>query len=1209
MNLEGYLKFKSNNCFVRSNPEGVFIFRDEDAAVAFEHVCLDVKVTVLAAKGAADFTLCSNQKAVYYFRGDGALTARRWASILRSSIAGLLDGREGLFSGILMKRISMLGWKKRKFLFDEESKVLSYWDPDDGRLLGGIYLPHVISIYETQGLILCILTRERKYTLQASSNKHLCTWLNKLRGFGVNISASKILTPKNGERLSTYPGKKKWHLLTISRGSQVSFLHSLLSSQSALLQGYLRKRSPSSLKGYQRRWFFVQNNWIHYCREKPTDPQNFLKRFHLEDCMNVNEDQNDPRAFQVVTEKRTYDLQAFCRQDRDEWVTGLRALQLAVLQPTPYDLSSAALFFRPKQDVYRYDVPKLILDEVEELVKVNVTTSAKKEIFHFREKMASLIAGSDRTTWKSVKRIAAETTHFPVPHWFPKELLVTVYFPDRSKTTVSCKHFAKIGDIIDSAFFRRPVPNRDHLREARRSRMIAKADLIPPREKFLVKFTGTIITVEDNSVPLHSIFYVRRKVARRNPVCLSLENKPLKLKRTVTRNIIDDRSPCPRPPSGVDSVEECYDITTVPCTFEVLVGSLQKMKFTFVKSAFDSNDPLSYDLAKSNFGSSDFKFVEYWLELALYFGGRRISQLFKSKRTFTGEWNQWLRSAIPLSSLPRETRMYATVYAERSKKVVIGWFGYQLFDYLGNYKTTPVVQPLWMNEEANPLGTCMPNNNLSDCVLLTFEMPPSRLPISFPPIKKFRRIRHRRAQRLSFANGNGNKRMKVMRRVRAHVKRTSENGRSKPLTPYAEVEAVLIEILEKDNLLPLSLSELKLLWKYKAWILQEHEEQLSKVLMAADYSQPKSVEEVHKLLEQWPLISPERALELLDSFFSDHYVRAYGVSCLVNLTDAQLIQYLPQLVQVLKYESYHFSPIACFLLERALQSRLTVGHSLFWHLKAEMHSSIQLQARYGLIMEAYLVHCNSTHRKQLSIEVYVSSLLHKLAVDVYNSNKRSQVLEQGLREARLPATFTLPIKPEVLCCDIIISKCKFMASNTVPLWLVFKNADPCGNPLKVIFKVGDDLRQDLLTMQMFQTMDRLWMAQGMDLGMTIYDVVATADKVGMIEIVEQATTTAVIQKDAGGAMGAFKKKPLAKWIQAKNTSEKNYAQALDNFTRSCAAYSIATYVIGIGDRHKYVILLTYTIYVETNKHSVITLWLLMRDTYFISILGISLGIL
>lgn len=50
-----------------------------------------------------------------------------------------------------------------------------------------------------------------------------------------------------------------------------------------------------------------------------------------------------------------------------------------------------------------------------------------------------------------------------------------------------------------------------------------------------------------------------------------------------------------------------------------------------------------------------------------------------------------------------------------------------------------------------------------------------------------------------------------------------------------------------------------------------------------------------------------------------------------------------------------------------------------------------------------------------------------------------------------------------------------------PLWVVFQNSDMYGEDIYIIFKNGDDLRQDMLTLQMLRIMDRLWKQEGLDL--------------------------------------------------------------------------------------------------------------------------------
>ncbi len=42
-----------------------------------------------------------------------------------------------------------------------------------------------------------------------------------------------------------------------------------------------------------------------------------------------------------------------------------------------------------------------------------------------------------------------------------------------------------------------------------------------------------------------------------------------------------------------------------------------------------------------------------------------------------------------------------------------------------------------------------------------------------------------------------------------------------------------------------------------------------------------------------------------------------------------------------------------------------------------------------------------------------------------------------------------------------------------PLWLEFQNADVHGKPIKVIYKAGDDLRQDKMTLNLLQLMSEV----------------------------------------------------------------------------------------------------------------------------------------
>ncbi len=132
-----------------------------------------------------------------------------------------------------------------------------------------------------------------------------------------------------------------------------------------------------------------------------------------------------------------------------------------------------------------------------------------------------------------------------------------------------------------------------------------------------------------------------------------------------------------------------------------------------------------------------------------------------------------------------------------------------------------------------------------------------------------------------------------------------------------------------------------------------------------------------------------------------------------------------------------------------------------------------------MLLEAYLRGCGE-HRTELQMQWMLIKQLRDVASVLKNVNPsdRNTFLRSKLQQIRMPAEYTLPLNAGMRVKGLCVDKCKWLSSVTVPLWLAFECADPIATPILVIFKDGDDIRQDVLTLQMFRIMDKMWKSHG-----------------------------------------------------------------------------------------------------------------------------------
>ncbi len=125
----------------------------------------------------------------------------------------------------------------------------------------------------------------------------------------------------------------------------------------------------------------------------------------------------------------------------------------------------------------------------------------------------------------------------------------------------------------------------------------------------------------------------------------------------------------------------------------------------------------------------------------------------------------------------------------------------------------------------------------------------------------------------------------------------------------------------------------------------------------------------------------------------------------------------------------------------------------------------------------------------------------------------------------------------------------------------------------LIFKAGDDCRQELLAMQLIMTFDRIFTEHHLPLRLHPYQVLVTSARAGLIEVVRDAHSIHSLKKDMDVSDEADR--TLFHLFEDSfgpfGTASFNAAQRL--FVESVAAYSLVTYFMQIKDRHNGNILL------------------------------------
>ncbi|KAJ1650432.1 Phosphatidylinositol (PI) 3-kinase [Dispira simplex] len=450
----------------------------------------------------------------------------------------------------------------------------------------------------------------------------------------------------------------------------------------------------------------------------------------------------------------------------------------------------------------------------------------------------------------------------------------------------------------------------------------------------------------------------------------------------------------------------------------------------------------------------------------------------------------------------------------------------------------------------------------------------------------------------------------------AKNRRLIRNHRSGPLDrdlkPNAKIRDELNTILKYPSTKELSNEEKDILWNFRFYLSGDGKA-LTKFLRCVTWSDPVEAQQTVELLDQWAAIDVDDALELLGPSFTNKKVRGYAVNRLCRADDDELLLYLLQLVQALRFEGMVHSSVvdtnlplppvsprtnqpgaagtdeevepplsnlADFLIERALQN-LILGNYFHWYLMVEcedkkvgkMYAKIAFQFMTAMLSLPDGQARRDILRRQGELMATLSQLsLYLRQMKDARPQKitylRNFIAAPKNRLAQFDP-LPLPLDPTVQVMGIIPEKSTIFKSSMLPLSLTFRCVD--GQEYCLMFKTGDDLRQDQLVIQIFTLMDRLLRKEKLDLKLTPYKVLATGVDQGLIQFIPSNALANILAEHNDS---------LLSYLQLHNPDPRSSlstgvdATVMDTYVKSCAGYCVITYLLGVGDRHLDNLLLT-----------------------------------
>ncbi|XP_064074423.1 phosphatidylinositol 4-kinase alpha isoform X1 [Vanessa tameamea] len=361
--------------------------------------------------------------------------------------------------------------------------------------------------------------------------------------------------------------------------------------------------------------------------------------------------------------------------------------------------------------------------------------------------------------------------------------------------------------------------------------------------------------------------------------------------------------------------------------------------------------------------------------------------------------------------------------------------------------------------------------------------------------------------------------------------------------------------------------------------------------------------DAHELVHMvtWARVSPVEALSYFSRQYPPHPLSAQAaVATLTSYPSSAVLLYIPQLVQALRHDTMGY--VAELIKSLAKKSQV-VAHQLIWNMYTNMYTDEEMHNKDTALFDILenLTKCivdtlsgpaKAFYEREFDFFSQITNISGIIRPFPKGAERKRACLE-ALKNVKVQPGCYLPSNPDSMVIDIdyksgtpmqSAAKAPYLARFRVRKYGIsdmetVAMAIASGEDLPAeegkdrytsiaaetwqaaIFKVGDDVRQDMLALQVITLFKNIFQQVGLDLYLFPYKVVATAPGCGVIECVPNAKSRDQLGRQTDIGMYEYFIKKYG------DETTREFQAARRCFVTSMAAYSVIGFLLQIKDRH------------------------------------------